>query len=106
MEDKKQLINFLKDNLNVFAWSAYEALEVDPEFICNHLNVNPKVIPKKKLPRRSSKQHAKTMKDEVYKFKQARVIKGVFLPRMVSQYCSGKEEIREMARVCGFYRPQ
>lgn len=78
MEDKRQLINFLKDNLNVFSWSAYEALEVDPEFICHHLNVNPKAIPKKQLPRHSSKQHTETMKDKVYKYKQARAIKEVF----------------------------
>ena len=35
MKDKKQLVGFLKDNLDVFAWSAYEALGVDPKFICH-----------------------------------------------------------------------
>jgi len=55
----------------VFAWSAYEALGVDPSFICHHLNVNPSVTPKNEPPRRSSKDHFNTVKDEVMKLKQA-----------------------------------
>ena len=46
-QEKEELIEFLRKNLDVFAWSAYEALEVDPSFICHHLNVNPSVTPKK-----------------------------------------------------------
>ena len=38
---------FLKKNIDVFAWSAYEAHRVDPNLICHHLNVNPVVIPEK-----------------------------------------------------------
>ena len=49
-QEKKELIDFLRENANVFAWNAYEALGVDPSFICHHLNVNPSVIPKKQLP--------------------------------------------------------
>ena len=49
-QEKKELIDFLRENADVFAWNAYEALEVDPSFICHHLNVNPSVIPKKQLP--------------------------------------------------------
>ena len=50
VEDKKQLVDFLKGNLDVFVWSAYEAPGVNPEFICHHLNVNSKVTLKKQLP--------------------------------------------------------
>ena len=45
--EKEELIVFLKRNIDVFAWSAYEAPGVDPNFICHHLNVNPSIIPKK-----------------------------------------------------------
>ena len=65
IKDKKLLVDFLKDNWDVFAWSAYEAPGIDLEFICHHLNVNPKATPKKQLPRRLSKEHAKAVKDEV-----------------------------------------
>ena len=60
---------FLKRNVDVFAWSVYEAPRVDPNFICHHLNVNPPVIPKKQPPRRLSKVHSDAVKDEVTKLK-------------------------------------
>ena len=50
-------------------WSAYEAPEVDPNFICHHLNVNPVVMPKRQPPWRSSKKHAEAVKEEVKKLK-------------------------------------
>jgi len=43
--EKEELIVFLRKNVDVFAWSAYEAPEVDPNFICHHLNINPSIIP-------------------------------------------------------------
>ena len=68
-EDKVQLVEFLKDNLNVFVWSVYEAPKVDPKFICHHLNINRSVTPKRQIPRWSSKEHAEVVKDEVCKLK-------------------------------------
>ena len=55
-------------NIDVFAWSAYEALGVDSNFICHHLIVNPAVVPKKQSPRRSSKEHSDAVNDEVIKY--------------------------------------
>ena len=46
-QEKEELIEFLRRNIDVFAWDAYEALGVDPNFICHHLNVNPSIIPGK-----------------------------------------------------------
>ena len=68
----------------MFAWSAYEAPEVDPSFIYHHLNVNPMVIPKKQPPRHSSKDHSNAVRDEVTKLKQARAIKEVFYPEWLA----------------------
>ena len=62
-------MEFLKRKVDVFAWNAFEAPRVDPSFICHHLNVNPFVIPRKQPPRRFSKDHSDTVKDEVMKFK-------------------------------------
>ena len=62
----------------MFAWNAYEALGVDLDFICHHLNVNPSITPRKQPHRRSSKDHYEVMKEEVTKLKQAEVIKEVF----------------------------
>ena len=62
----------------MFAWNAYEAPGIDPDFICHYLNVNPSITPRKQPPRRSSKDHYEAVKDEVTKLKQARAIKEVF----------------------------
>ncbi|XP_075669115.1 uncharacterized protein LOC142638898 [Castanea sativa] len=78
--EKEERVVFLRENIDVFAWSAYEALGVDPNFIFHHLNVNPAVIPRKQPHRRSSKEHSDAIKDEVIKLKQAGAIKEVFYP--------------------------
>jgi len=64
------LVAFLRKNVDVFAWSTYEAPGVDPNFICYHLNVNPTVIPKKQPPRHCSKEYSEVVKEEVVKLKR------------------------------------
>ena len=78
------LVKFLKRNVDVFAWTAYEAPGVDPSFICHHLNVNPSVTPKKQPPWRLSKDHSDAVKNEVMKLKQAGAIKEVFYPKWLA----------------------
>ena len=46
-EDRVEMLLFLVQNVNVFAWSPYEVLGVDPEFIVHKLNVDPLSPPKK-----------------------------------------------------------
>ena len=67
--EREELIEFLKQNIDAFAWNTFEAPRMDPEFICHHLNVNPLVAPKKQLPRRPSKEHAEVVREEVAKLK-------------------------------------
>ena len=83
-QEKEELVEFLKRNVDVFAWNAYEAPGVDPSFICHHLNVNPSITPKKQPPRRLSKEHSDAVKDEVMKLKQAGAIKEVFYPEWLA----------------------
>ena len=72
------LIGFLRKNVDVFTWDAYDAPGIDLNFICHHLNVNPSAIPKKQPPRRPSKEHADAVRDEVRKLKHAKAIKEEF----------------------------
>ena len=53
---------------------------MDLELISDDFNVNPLITPKKQLPRRPSKEHAKAVREEVAKLKQAGAIKEVFYP--------------------------
>ena len=49
-QEKALLIDFLRENVDVFAWDAYEAPGIDSSFICHHLNINPSATPKKQPP--------------------------------------------------------
>ena len=80
MQEKDQLVEFLRKNVDVFAWSTYEVPGVDPSFICHYLNVSPSITPKIQPPRCLSKEHIEVVRNEVTKFKQAGAIKEVFYP--------------------------
>ena len=62
-QEKEELLAFLMRNIDVFAWNAYEAPRVDPNFIYHYLNVNPAVLLKKQPPRRSSKENSDAVKE-------------------------------------------
>ena len=81
LQEREQLVEFLRGNVDVFAWSTYEASGIDPSFICHHLNVNPSITPNRQPPRRPSKKHAEVVRNEVAKLKQAGAIKEVFYPQ-------------------------
>ena len=84
LPEKEQLVEFLRKNVDVFAWDAYEAPGVDPNFIFHHLNVNTSITLRRQLPRCPSKKHAKVVKNEVTKLKQAGAIKYVFYPQWLA----------------------
>ena len=79
-----ELILFLINNMDVFAWSPCEAPGVDSEFIRHQLNADPCCLLKKQKPRRSSDVHAKVVKEEIDKLKEARDIKEVFYPKWLA----------------------
>lgn len=80
LQENERLLEFLRTNVDVFAWSLYEAPRVDLNFIFHQLNMNPSVIPKRQPPQRPSKKHAEAVRSEVAKLKQAGAIKEVFYP--------------------------
>ena len=79
-QEREELIGFLKRNINVFAWNAYEAPGVDPEFICHHLKVNSLITPRKQPPWRPSREHAEAAREEMTRLKQAGAINEVLYP--------------------------
>ena len=98
-QEKEELVGFLRKNVDIFAWDAYDAPRVDPGLICHYLNVIPSSIPKKQPPRRPSKEHANAVRDEVMKLKKARAIKEVFYPEWLANTVVVKKKIGKW-RVC------
>ena len=83
-QEKEELVEFLKRNINVFAWDACDALGIDLAFIYHHLNVNPSITPKKQPSWRPSREHADAIRDEEMKLKRAGAIKEVFYPEWLA----------------------
>ena len=99
LQEKEQLVELLRRNVDVFAWDTHEASGLDPKFICHHLNVNLLVTPKKQPPRRPSNEHVEDVKIEVTKLKQARAIKEVFYPQWLANTVVVKKKTGKW-RVC------
>ncbi|RDY00391.1 Retrovirus-related Pol polyprotein from transposon 17.6, partial [Mucuna pruriens] len=38
-EEERNLVSFLQENWDVFAWSSADMPEIDPKFICHHLSI-------------------------------------------------------------------
>ena len=83
----------------MFAWDACDAPGIDPDFMCHHFNVNPSVTPKKQSPRRPSREHAETIREEVTKLKRAGAIKEVFYPEWLANTVVVKKKSGKW-RVC------
>ena len=91
--EKKQLVNLLRRNVNVFAWNAYKAPGVDPNFICHPLNVNSFITPRRQPPWCPSKEHVEAIKNEITKLKQVGAIKEVFYPQWLANTVVVKKKI-------------
>ena len=78
IEDRMGMLLFVVTNVDVFAWSPYEVLGVDPEFVVHKLNVDPLFPPKKQKLRRSTKEHVEAVRQEVNKLKEAGAINEIF----------------------------
>ena len=83
-QDKVEMLLFLIQNVDVFAWSPYEVPRVDPGFIVHKLNMDPSFPPKKQKLRRSTKEHVEVMKSEVQRLKEAGAIKELFFPKWLT----------------------
>ena len=91
--EREQLVDLLRRNVDMFAWDAYEAPRVDPNFICHHLNVNLSIIPRRQPPRCLSKEHVEAIKNEITKLKLAGTIKEVFHPQWLASTVVVKKKI-------------
>ena len=85
--------------MDVFAWSLYEVLGVDPEFIVHKFNVDPSFPPKKQKLRRVSNEHVDAVNLEVQRLKEAEVIREVFFPEWLTNTVVVKKK-NDKWRVC------
>lgn len=79
-EEKDSLIQCLKENVDIFAWSAAYMLTMDPQVIVHKLNVLLKAKPMKQKRRRFVPQVVEAIRLEVGKLLSAEFIREVEYP--------------------------
>ena len=77
---KKDLIRFLRENIDVFAWSNEDMLGIDPNVITHRLNVHPSSKPMRQKKRVFAPERDNATKEEVQKLTLAKFIREVYYP--------------------------
>ena len=73
-QERTELIQLLTANIEVFAWTPYEMLGIDSNFIKHEFNVLIEAYLMKQRGRRSATEHVDAMIEKVEKLKEASAI--------------------------------
>jgi prolyl oligopeptidase PreP (S9A serine peptidase family) len=76
-EEEKELMQFLNQNKDVFAWSAKDLQGVDRDIIEHVLETDEKIAQKKQKLRKMSEEKEKAVEAEVQRLQDAKVIREV-----------------------------
>ncbi|XP_017239882.1 uncharacterized protein LOC108212672 [Daucus carota subsp. sativus] len=79
-EVRGKLIEFLKGNLDVFAWSHEDMIGIDPAVMCHHLNIDPTKKGARQKRRPISGERAEALQEEVDRLLKAGLVKESFYP--------------------------
>ena len=64
-ELKDQLVDFLRHNLDVFAWTHADMTEISPDVACHVLNIDPTKVPVKQKKRSMGTERSAALEEEV-----------------------------------------
>uniref|UniRef100_A0A2N9EZK9 Reverse transcriptase domain-containing protein n=1 Tax=Fagus sylvatica TaxID=28930 RepID=A0A2N9EZK9_FAGSY len=81
---KESLVQFLKDNKDVFAWSHEDMPGINPSIISHKLNVDPSLRPIKQKRRVFAPERNNAIMEEVDKLLAANFIREVFYPNWLA----------------------
>ena len=81
---RSRLVQFLKENLNVFTWSHEDMPSISPRVIEHKLNVNPKKKPIQQKRRAFTPERNQTITNEVNKLLTAGFIREVYYPEWLT----------------------
>ena len=83
-EMRTRLIRFLKENLDVFAWSHEDMLGISPKFIQHKLNVDPERKPVQQRRKTFTPERDQAIAEEVTKLLTAGFIREVYYPEWLT----------------------
>ena len=77
---KQDLVQFLRENNDVFAWSHEDMPGIDPSVVTHHLNVYPSSKPVRQKKRVFAPERDNAIKEEVQKLTTMQFIREVYYP--------------------------
>ena len=89
---KKDLVQFLRKSIDVFAWSHDDMPRIDPNVITHRLNVHPYSKPVRQKKRVFAPKRDKAIKEEVQKLTIAQFIWEVYYPDWLTNVVMVKKE--------------
>ena len=105
-EMRTKLIEFLKKNLDVFAWSHEDMPGISPKIIQHKLNVNPERKPVQQRRRAFAPERDQAITEEVTKLLTVGFIHEVYYPDWLANVVLVKKGKWEVENVRGFHRPE
>ena len=81
---KKDLIHFLRENIDVFAWSHEDIPGIDPSVITHRLNIYPSSKPVRQKKMVFALERDNAIKEEVQKLTLAKFIQEVYYPNWLA----------------------
>ena len=63
-EERKLIVGVIEKHMGAFAWSASDMPGIDPDFLCHHLSMDPKVRPVRQRRRKFNEEKRKVIHDE------------------------------------------
>ena len=80
MEQREELLEFLKKNKDCFAWSHEDMVGISPEVITHKLNVDPAFKPIKQKRRKFAPERNQVINEEIQKLLETGKIREVKYP--------------------------
>ncbi|XP_074327404.1 uncharacterized protein LOC141665323 [Apium graveolens] len=77
---REDLAHFLKENLDVFAWSHSDMIGIDPNVMCHRLNLDPKKKGVRQKRRPISGERAEALREEVDRLMEVGLLREAFYP--------------------------
>uniref|UniRef100_A0A2N9F4Z3 Uncharacterized protein n=1 Tax=Fagus sylvatica TaxID=28930 RepID=A0A2N9F4Z3_FAGSY len=93
---KESLVQFLKDNKDVFAWSHEDMPGINPSIISHKLNVDPSLRPIKQKRRVFAPERNNAIMEEVDKLLAANFIREVFYPDWLANVVMVKKSYNQI----------
>ena len=83
-ETQDQIAKVIERHLDAFAWSASDMPEIDPDFLCHHLAMDPQVRPVRQRRRKFNEEKRQAIRDETQKLLAAGHIREVQYPEWLA----------------------